>query len=344
MSPRPQRRASIFGPRRPGTAPILVLFLFVGAAPCVAQEPGGSADPARFLALERTLMEAVAARDVDVVESLLHDDFRLVSSESSGPVTPKAQYLRGIAAPQVLTVESFEFRDLDVRALSEDVVVVTTRLDWRSVYHGLRWDADFLMTDTWVEEGGSWRLVHRHSSYPREQVRVMGREVPWTASSESPSEACDGARFRDFDYWIGTWKVYNHEDTWIGTNTIAPAAEACVLVEQWQPRMGGPTGMSLNHFDRGRDRWEQLWVGGGGLVLRLAGGLDEEGVMELTATEPRQTPRGEILDRIRWIPRPDGSVVQHWEVSTDGGTEWNTTFQGIYRRAAGTPASGRRPR
>ena len=41
---------------------------------------------------------------------------------------------------------------------------------------------------------------------------------------------------------------------------------------------------------------------------------------------------GTQLQRITWTPRTDGSVVQQWDTSDDGGTTWTTSLRGNYRR------------
>lgn len=149
------------------------------------------------------------------------------------------------------------------------------------------------------------------------------------------SGACDGPRFRDFDYWKGTWAVENVEGERIGTNTISSVSDGCALLEQWES-VDGSTGTSINHYDPVRGRWEQRWVGGSGLILRLAGQLEGD-VMVLTSAETRDTPRGPALDRISWIPEGE-TVRQLWEISVDDGESWQTAFEGIYRPVK--PSSG----
>jgi hypothetical protein len=56
------------------------------------------------------------------------------------------------------------------------------------------------------------------------------------------------------------------------------------------------------------------------------GGLDESGAMVMTDVDRTTSP----LNRITWSPNPDGSVRQHWEQSSDGGTTWATIFDGLY--------------
>jgi hypothetical protein len=46
----------------------------------------------------------------------------------------------------------------------------------------------------------------------------------------------------------------------------------------------------------------------------------------------RQTPEGEVIDRITWIPLEDGRVQQVWDTSRDGGETWRVDFDGMYAK------------
>lgn len=90
-------------------------------------------------------------------------------------------------------------------------------------------------------------------------------------------------------------------------------------------------GHSYNSYNAGKKRWEQFWVDNTGTVLHLTGGLNDEGQMVLAGE--RVNPQGEtVMDRITWTPNDDGSVRQHWEMSTDGEKSWSTLFDGKYVR------------
>lgn len=141
-----------------------------------------------------------------------------------------------------------------------------------------------------------------------------------------PPARCEAPEFRQFDFWIGEWTVRNADGALLGHNTITRIANGCGLLEDWTGAQGG-VGMSINAFDG--TQWTQRWVGAG-VVLWIVGGLDEDGAMVMTATEPRATARGEVIDRITWTPLDDGRVLQAWDISTDGGTEWTRTFAGYY--------------
>ena len=91
--------------------------------------------------------------------------------------------------------------------------------------------------------------------------------------------------------------------------------------------MAGAPGKSLNFYEPGNQQWHQVWVGGGGGVLRLDGKF-ENGRMTLVGH--RRNPQN--LDKIEWTPLPDGRVRQYWTTSQDGGVTWQETFKGFYSR------------
>jgi hypothetical protein len=143
--------------------------------------------------------------------------------------------------------------------------------------------------------------------------------------------ACQDETFRAFDYWVGEWVVRNGEGREVGRNRISVVSGGCGLLEEWTSAAGG-TGRSLNFFEPASGDWRQVWVGAGGSLLDLRGGLDD-GVMTLEGESV--SPEGPVLNRISWIPRDRGVVEQLWEISSDGGTTWRVAFQGFYEPAAG---------
>lgn len=155
--------------------------------------------------------------------------------------------------------------------------------------------------------------------------------VPAAARSQeaAPPPACEAEPHHRFDFWIGDWVVVGPRGDTIGDSRIEAVSAGCALLENWTSR-GGADGKSINFYDAKTDRWHQVWVGGGGLILRLTGGPDADGAMVLVG-EPRETPQGVVRDRITWTPRPDGSVVQAWDVAPVGTGEWRETFRGVYR-------------
>jgi len=136
---------------------------------------------------------------------------------------------------------------------------------------------------------------------------------------------CGTDAYRAFDFWVGDWVVLPSSGGPPGKNTIRAVQEGCLIQETYE---NGPySGTSMSFHDEADGRWHQVWVDNQGLILRLAGGWDGERMVLSSAGS-----------RITWTPRPDGTVRQVWEQSSDGGETWTVVFDGTYeprRMAAG---------
>lgn len=159
---------------------------------------------------------------------------------------------------------------------------------------------------------------------------LFGIAVPTTAAAQSPA-ACSGSEFHQFDYWVGSWTVKNTDGELQGHNRVESISGGCAILENWTSE-GGPPGKSVNFYDPETGKWNQVWVGGGGLILRLEGGLTPEGSMRLVGGERPARQGARVRDRITWIPNPDGSVVQVWEIQPAGRDDWQEIFRGVYRK------------
>jgi hypothetical protein len=146
-----------------------------------------------------------------------------------------------------------------------------------------------------------------------------------TATPAQPRPApCGAPEQRQFDFWIGDWRVTTPDGKHAGDNRIERILDGCALQESWQGA-GGGRGFSYNAWDRERKVWHQTWVDKQGNLLLLEGGL-REGRMVL------EGPQGTVRNRITWTPNADGSVRQLWETSADQGKSWKAVFDGLYRK------------
>ncbi|MHC5005525.1 MAG: TPR end-of-group domain-containing protein, partial [Planctomycetota bacterium] len=144
-----------------------------------------------------------------------------------------------------------------------------------------------------------------------------------------PAGNVPSAGDRSLDFWIGTWTVHAGERL-AGRNTIEPALNGRLLIEQWRSA-GGGRGTSFNFRHPGERRWTQVWVDTSGGIITTRGHL-EGGSMRLLDGE-HVLATGEVRPfRLTFTPRPDGSVRQLCEESTDGGTTFATWFDGVYRK------------
>ena len=145
----------------------------------------------------------------------------------------------------------------------------------------------------------------------------------------------------DFDFWIGDWNVTGANGSVAGTNHIEAVSGGRGLYENWEGApppnspagTSGGSGKSLNAFNPAKNQWQQFWIGSGGNVLELSGGL-VEGKMVLASAERTLRDGRKLTNRITWTPNADGSVRQQWEQSFDGGKTWTSVFDGHYVRKA----------
>lgn len=170
-------------------------------------------------------------------------------------------------------------------------------------------------------------------SAPIRLMLALLASTPSGAKAQSPAPpACAGSEYRVFDFWVGEWDVYNPQGVLVGTNSIQPSLNGCVLHEKYETSVGY-AGESFNIYDATRRVWHQSWVDNQGLLLSLEGGLNADGQMVLEGVTTG-ADGGETKNRIRWS-RLDGlgdRVRQEWMVSTDGGRSWDVAFDGEYRR------------
>lgn len=158
--------------------------------------------------------------------------------------------------------------------------------------------------------------------------------TPTAVLPQDAPTCAEVAGFQALDFWVGEWEVFVGE-TKVGTNRIEKVLDGCAVTESWIDVNGGE-GRSLFYYQPVIDRWKQVWVTG---AATRPGGVKEKTLIERSTGRLRfqgtiPTGDGEYLDRTTLTRQPDGTVRQHIEVQPPGG-EWRTTFDAIYRPAAG---------
>ena len=111
--------------------------------------------------LEREWRDALIAKDEDVLRRLIHPQFKLVGVRSTGSVA--VDLPQWIDALKRMDIASLEVRVIECVAL-DNVIVATVDAQWKVRYLGQLIDERVLLTDVWVREGETWRVVRRHSS------------------------------------------------------------------------------------------------------------------------------------------------------------------------------------
>ena len=139
------------------------------------------------------------------------------------------------------------------------------------------------------------------------------------------------ASFREFDFWIGEWRVVDGAGVFQGTNKIEKLEGGCLLLEKWSSASGS-TGTSMNFFDASDGQWVQHWVSPS-VLIDIRGGI-EGNSMVLTGNIHYLQSDQDFAFRGTWTPQPSGIVRQHFEQSPDMGETWSTWFDGYYHPVA----------
>jgi hypothetical protein len=140
------------------------------------------------------------------------------------------------------------------------------------------------------------------------------------AHAAPPPAPCSSPEHRQFDFWIGDWRVSKPDGSLAGINRITQEYGTCVIHERYVTGKGY-SGESLNAYDAVRKVWHQTWVDSDGLLLTLEGHWDGKKMILEGAKQ-----------RITWTPNADGSVRQLWESADARGT-WTVVFDGRYTKS-----------
>ncbi|GAA4713642.1 nuclear transport factor 2 family protein [Sphingomonas lutea] len=112
-------------------------------------------------ALEAEWRDALCSKDLDRLRTLVHPDFTLIGTRSSGPfMMHRDEWLDAIERRDVHDI------DLVVRdaTVLDHVMIGTVQAKWRLKYLNRVIEDCVLLTDVWVLDEGRWRALRRHST------------------------------------------------------------------------------------------------------------------------------------------------------------------------------------
>src|SRR6266436_3106899 len=139
----------------------LILCLFTGfTIPLAAQEKADTATSVRKL--EEKWTESYKKRQIDILSSLLAEDF--VITVEDGSTYSKTGYITHSADPSV-QVDVAELSDLRVRVRG-DIAVVTGAYHERGTSHHKPYEYHDRLTDVWGKVGNTWEVIASHYSVP----------------------------------------------------------------------------------------------------------------------------------------------------------------------------------
>ncbi len=145
--------------RIPIFSAVVLCVLTVLLLPLAAQEKS-EADNVR--ALELKWSESYLKRQVDVLASLMAEDF--VITIEDGSTYSKTGYISHSAEP-ALHVEVSEMSDLKVR-MHGNTAIVTGAYHERGEDNGKPYEYHDRLTDVWMKIGGKWQVIASHYSLP----------------------------------------------------------------------------------------------------------------------------------------------------------------------------------
>lgn len=142
---------------------------------------------------------------------------------------------------------------------------------------------------------------------------------------------------REFDFWVGEWDVYpNGTNLIVGHSKVEIASGGCMVLENWTALGAVPnTGKSMNYVNTVTGKWEQHWIGSGGLNIGnpalFVNGEYKDGAMRFEGSTITPQNQKQISRFIFYNMGPD-QVRQFFEVSVDEGKTWTTSYDFIYKR------------
>jgi ketosteroid isomerase-like protein len=137
----------------------LLVCLLAAAISSSAQE---KSDAATIRALELKWTESYKQHNIDILSSLLAEDF--VITIEDGSTYSKAGYISHSADPTT-KVQVAELSDLKVR-MHGDTAVVTGAYHEKGESNGKPYEYHDRLTDIWMKVGGKWQVVASQYSVP----------------------------------------------------------------------------------------------------------------------------------------------------------------------------------
>jgi len=141
---------------------------------------------------------------------------------------------------------------------------------------------------------------------------------------------CSTAAYKQFDFWIGNWNVYDTKNKLIGKNNVVKMKNACAIQENWSSKTSRSKGTSYNYYNAANKSWNQVWVDNAGGSLQLKGFYRHNKMVlksKLISGE-----KGAYYNQITWFKNANGTVTQLWELLDVNNTPFNEIFRGTYKK------------
>ena len=165
---------------------------------------------------------------------------------------------------------------------------------------------------------------------------ATGGETAARMPRQAANLACSASAFRQFDFWLGDWDVFDVGKSAVVAHTrVDLILDGCVLREDYEGA-NGLEGQRFTLYDPSRKIWHQSWATNRGQLLVIEGTL-EAGEMVLAGAD-RTAEGKERRVRGTWKPM-NGGVRETAVVSSDAGSTWQPWFDLIFRPHAQVDAA-----
>ena len=119
--------------------------------------PAASAFDQELINTEKAFLDAMERGDAQYVKNAVADDFMVI--ETSGDSSGKAELVHGVKPSEKPEPKPFLYQ-WHVVQLDQDCAVVT----YNAVVHGAPIDRYQHLSDTWVKQGGQWKLKFQQTT------------------------------------------------------------------------------------------------------------------------------------------------------------------------------------
>ena len=138
--------------------------------------------------------------------------------------------------------------------------------------------------------------------------------------------------YRQFDFWIGEWEVFDLKGNKAGDSRIEKILDDCVILESWTGTQGNVSGKSYNSYNQSTGKWQQYWVDNKGGITEYFNGRFENDKMVVETNNVKQFDGIVKILKMTFQKIDTNKVRQLGESSLDGGKNWSVDFDLQYRR------------
>jgi ketosteroid isomerase-like protein len=108
-------------------------------------------------------LDAIRRRDAHSLDRILHDDFIISGWQPEGRLADKPFYMEDALRPVDIEEGFYRYDRWKIRVYGITAVVHCT-LEIRAVVQGHQWGGEVVITDVWLRDGDSWRVLTRHTT------------------------------------------------------------------------------------------------------------------------------------------------------------------------------------